>query len=88
MPQLWEEEQKSIKKELLGHANQLKDWISDKVDQRVNAVLSMTSVATRDDIKNLIADVVALERRIKAIEEKLEAAAETADNISEDEETE
>jgi polyhydroxyalkanoate synthesis repressor PhaR len=81
-----EEEQKSIKKELLGHANSLKDWISDKVDQRVNAVLSMMSLATREDIKNLIADVVALERRVTAIEKKIDPPSASAESIPGDEE--
>jgi polyhydroxyalkanoate synthesis repressor PhaR len=81
-----EEEQTSIKKELLGHANGLKDWISHKVDQRVNAVLSMMSLATREDIKNLIADVVALERRLTAIEEKIDPPSASAEAIPGDEE--
>lgn len=83
-----EEEEKSIKKELMDHANSFKDWISDKVDQRVNAVLSMTSLASREDIKNLIADLVALERRIKAVEEKLEEMEKTPEeSVLEDEDT-
>ena len=36
--ELGEEEQKSIKRELLGQANHFKDWISHKIDQRIHAV--------------------------------------------------
>ncbi len=82
-----EEDKRSIKRELLGHANNFKDWVSDKVDQRVNAVLGAMSLATREDIKNLIADVVALERRLKDIEEKIAAdKTETGEAPSDSEE--
>ena len=44
----------------------------------------MMSLATREDIKNLIADVVALERRIQALEKKIDAPVDATESVPEE----
>ena len=67
-----EEDQKNFKQGLLGQADKLKHWISDKVDQRVNDVIGMMKLVTREELKTVIDTVTALEKRVLDLEEKQE----------------
>ncbi|MBW2370625.1 MAG: hypothetical protein JRH15_22360 [Deltaproteobacteria bacterium] len=66
-----EDESNTFKKDMLGHVTNLKNWMGEKIDRQIREVLSVMNLATREDIKNLIADVVTLERRLNSVEARL-----------------
>jgi polyhydroxyalkanoate synthesis repressor PhaR len=65
-----EEEQKDFKQGLMGQAEKLKHWISDKVDQRVHDVFKMAKLVSREEFNALKEAVSTLESRLEARETK------------------
>jgi polyhydroxyalkanoate synthesis repressor PhaR len=68
--ELNEEEKKDFKQVLMGQADKLKHWISDKVDQRVSDVFKMMRLVTREEFEDMKEQVSSLEKRIEAVETK------------------
>ena len=74
-----EEDREDFKQGLLGQADKLKHWISDKVDQRVDDVIAIMKLVTRDELKALIDTVAALEQRVRDLEAKPENGQKSID---------
>ncbi len=64
--ELSESESKRLKEEIFGFAKNVKSWVGDNVEERVNDMLSMMNLATRDQLD-------ALEVKIDQLNQKLEA---------------
>ncbi len=75
--ELTESEGSRLKKEMLGHAENFKKWASDKIDQRINEVLKMTHLATKEDMVSLTAKIEALAESVERLEK---SHAEKSDN--------
>jgi polyhydroxyalkanoate synthesis regulator phasin len=63
-----------LKKEIIGHTNTLKGWISDSIDKRVGEVLQSMNLATNDHLLSLSAKVDALSKKVQQLE-KVKATA-------------
>ncbi|MBF0232508.1 MAG: hypothetical protein HQK62_08530 [Desulfamplus sp.] len=57
-----------LKKEIMGFTSSLKQWISEMVDKRINEVLSVMNLATRDQFANLTERISGLEKKIEELE--------------------
>ena len=57
-----------LKKDILGHADDLRNWIKDKTDQRVHEVLNRMNLATRDQVVKLTARVESLTKKVRKLE--------------------
>jgi polyhydroxyalkanoate synthesis repressor PhaR len=62
-----EEDQQDFKRGLMGQADKLKHWISDKVDQRVHDVLKMMKLVTREEYDAVKASVSSLQEQVDAL---------------------
>lgn len=69
-----EDEGGKFKKEMLGYAGNLKNWISEKVDQRVNEVFERVKPVSREQISTLLSRLESLENRLEQVEKRLEAS--------------
>jgi len=63
-----ESEGRNLKKELVSHTNNLKDWIMENIDQRLSEALSMMNLASKDQVKALNKRVDALDRKVEELE--------------------
>jgi polyhydroxyalkanoate synthesis repressor PhaR len=70
-----EEEKKDFKQGVMGQAEKLKHWISDKVDQRVSDVLKMMKLVSREEFDAMNETLSSLEKRVKAVETKVDIDA-------------
>jgi len=61
-------EAKKLRSEIVGYTDSVKGWISDSVDKRINEVVGMMNLATKDDISSLAKKVNVLEKKIKQFE--------------------
>ncbi|MDX9789057.1 MAG: polyhydroxyalkanoate synthesis regulator DNA-binding domain-containing protein [Desulfobacterales bacterium] len=59
------------KEEIKQYVGKLKDWISEKVDQRINDVLGMMNLASKDQVNRLAGEMTAIGARLEAIERLL-----------------
>jgi len=57
-----------LKKEIIGFTAAIKSWISDTIDRRLKEVLSVTSLATKDQVSELSARINILEKKLKQFE--------------------
>ena len=62
--EITEKEGKTLKKEILGYADNVKGWIGEKVDQRVGELLELMNLPTREQVNRLAEEVAALRRKI------------------------
>jgi len=76
-----EEDRKDFKQGLLRQADKLKHWISEKVDQRVNDVMGIMKLVTREELKTVSDTVADLERRVRDMEAKPEDGQKCDDQI-------
>jgi polyhydroxyalkanoate synthesis regulator phasin len=67
---LSEFEGKSLKKEIFSFTSNLKTWIIENIDHRVDEVLKMMNLATKDQLTELIKKVDELTRQVKDLEKK------------------
>ena len=74
-----EEDRKDFKQGLLGQAEKLKHWISEKVDQRVNDVVGIMKLVTREELKTVTDTMADLEQRVENMETKLEKVQKNID---------
>jgi polyhydroxyalkanoate synthesis repressor PhaR len=66
--ELSETEGSKLKQDLADRADDLKKWIGDKVDQRINHTLNLMNLATKDQMANLTAKIDALTRKVAKLE--------------------
>ncbi|MBF0228326.1 MAG: hypothetical protein HQK63_01835 [Desulfamplus sp.] len=57
-----------LKHEIMGFTTSLKSWIAEMVDKRINEVLSVMNLATRDQFANLTDRINYLEKKIEELE--------------------
>jgi polyhydroxyalkanoate synthesis repressor PhaR len=58
-----------LKKEIMGFTASLKGWISETIDNRVKEVLSVTNLATKDQVSELNSRIQTLEKKLKKFED-------------------
>jgi len=63
-----------LKREMMAYADGFKKWVGDKVDQRVNEVMGVMNLATKDQVVRLTEQIEALTETV----ERLEAMQATA----------
>lgn len=63
-----------LKREMMAYADGFKKWVGDKVDQRVNEVMGVMNLATKDQVVRLTEQIEALTETV----ERLEAMQTTA----------
>jgi polyhydroxyalkanoate synthesis regulator phasin len=68
--ELSEFEGKSLKKEIASFTSNLKTWIIENIDQRVDEVLKMMNLATKDHVDKLIKKVENLSQQVKDLENR------------------
>jgi polyhydroxyalkanoate synthesis regulator protein len=66
-----ESEAKRLREEVGGFARNLKGWLGDKVEERIEDMASMMNLATRDQLEELESKIEALNAKLEALE-KLE----------------
>ena len=64
-------EGKNLKKEMLNRAEDLKKWIAEKIDQRVNEALDLMNLASREQVSQLTGKIDQLTRKVQNLENKL-----------------
>ena len=57
-----------LKKEITGYTDSLKNWIRENIDRRINEVLGVMNLASKDNIEDLSARIDKLSRRLKKLE--------------------
>ena len=65
-----ESEGSRLKKDILGYADSFKSGIVERVDRRVNEVLGMMNLATKEHVNELTAQLEALTEKVEQLEEK------------------
>ena len=63
-----EKDRKSLKDGLMGQAEKIKHWISEKIDQRIDDVMTAMHLVTREELNAHADRLTALEKRIQAVE--------------------
>jgi polyhydroxyalkanoate synthesis repressor PhaR len=66
--ELSESEGSKLKKDITGRADDLKKWIGDKIDQRINHTLKLMNLATKDQVANLTDKIDALNQKVAKLE--------------------
>lgn len=66
--ELSESEGSKLKKDLADRADDLKKWIGDKIDQRINHTLNLMNLATKDQVADLTAKIDALTQKVAKLE--------------------
>ncbi|MCP4576182.1 MAG: hypothetical protein GY846_07865 [Deltaproteobacteria bacterium] len=60
-----------LKKDMLNRAEDLKKWISEKTDQRVNEALDLMNLASKEQVSQLTEKIDTLTRKVQNLEKKL-----------------
>ncbi len=63
-----ETEAKRLKDEILGFTGNLKSWLGENVEERINDVMSMMNLATRDQLDCLAEKIEALNEKLATLE--------------------
>ncbi len=66
--ELSQSEGSKLKKDLADRADDLKKWIGDKIDQRINHTLNLMNLATKDQVADLTAKIDALTQKVAKLE--------------------
>ncbi len=78
-----ESEGRNLKKEMVGFTSSLRKWLMDNIDQRVNEVLSMMNLASKEQVSALTKQVETLSEKVQRLEEKIRQAPRDNDNFGE-----
>ena len=65
---LSESEGSKLKKDISGRADNLKKWIGEKIDQRINHTLSLMNLATKEQVANLTTKIDSLTKKVEKLE--------------------
>ncbi len=57
-----------IRTDIIGFTKAMKTWISNTIDNRIDEVLNVMNLATRDNVKQLDARITLLENKLKTFE--------------------
>jgi len=60
-----------LKKDISGRADELKKWIGEKIDQRMNDALDMMHLASREQVVRLTNKIDALTKKVQTLEKRL-----------------
>jgi len=60
-----------LKNDMLNRADDLKKWIAEKTDQRVNEALDLMNLASREQVSQLTEKIDTLTRKVQNLEKKL-----------------
>ena len=76
-----------LKKDMLNRADDLKKWIAEKIDQRVNEALDLMNLASKEKVSQLTGKIDKLTRKVQNLEKKLarkakEEAKKEADRLT------
>jgi len=77
-----------LKKDMLNRAEDMKKWIAEKIDQRVNEALDLMNLASKEKVSQLTGKIDTLTRKVQNLEKKLgrkakeEAAKKEADRLT------
>ena len=63
-----ETEANRLKDEIMGFTNNLKSWLGENVEERINDVMSMMNLATRDQLDGLADKIEALNEKLETLE--------------------
>ena len=66
--ELSESEGSKLKKDISGRADDLKKWIGEKIDQRINHTLSLMNLATKEQVANLTTKIDSLTKKVEKLE--------------------
>ena len=66
--ELSKSEGSKLKKDILGRADDLRNWIKDKIDQRVNEVLGRMNLATKNQVARVTARIESLTKKVRKLE--------------------
>ena len=66
--ELSESEGSKLKKDISGRADNLKKWIGEKIDQRINHTLSLMNLATKEQVANLTTKIDSLTKKVEKLE--------------------
>ena len=58
----------ALKKDMTGRAEDLKKWVGEKIDQRVDEILDAMNLVTKDQVAGLTEEIKALTRKIEKLE--------------------
>jgi polyhydroxyalkanoate synthesis repressor PhaR len=58
-----------LKRDIIGYTESLRNWISDKIDQRVHEVFNAMNLVTRDQLRSLEDRLAAVEKRLARVED-------------------
>ena len=76
-----------LKKDMLNRAEDMKKWIAEKIDQRVNEALDLMNLASKEKVSQLTGKIDKLTRKVQNLEKKLarkakEEAKKEADRLT------
>ena len=77
-----------LKKDMLNRAEDMKKWIAEKIDQRVNEALDLMNLASKEKVSQLTGKIDTLTRKVQNLEKKLgrkakeEAAKKEVDRLT------
>ena len=80
--ELTRSEGSKFKKEISGRADDLRNWIGEKIDQRIDEVLNIMNLATREQTVDLTARIDALTRKVNKLEKSLSKRAVKVPKVS------
>ena len=60
-----------LKKDMLNRAEDMKKWIAEKIDQRVNEALDLMNLASKEKVSQLTGKIDKLTRKVQNLEKKL-----------------
>ncbi len=63
-----ESEGSRLKKDIAGRADDLKKWIGEKIDHRINEVMDVMNLATKDHMVKLTAQIKSLTKKVEKLE--------------------
>ncbi|MBF0225835.1 MAG: hypothetical protein HQK76_10300 [Desulfobacterales bacterium] len=68
--ELSESEGGNLKKEILNHAENLRKWITEKVDQRLNEVFDKMKLTNKEEVNKLTKQIDSLTKKVEELENK------------------
>jgi len=66
--ELSESEGSRLKKDISARADDLKKWLGEKIDQRINHTLNLMNLATKEQVANLTTKIDALTQKVEKLE--------------------
>ncbi len=72
--ELSKSEGKKLKKEILGRSEDFKNWVGEKIDQRISEALDMMNLATKEQVVKLTAKIESLTKKVEKLEKRQKAA--------------